>query len=111
MYNFLLYENLSKRIINDLAPYLNSITHVRDLNLISFTDIEIWNFARSKDFTIITKDSDFLHLSNFQGCPPKVIRLICGNKSTTFIVSLLIKHSDNIKLFVVGNDCYMEIND
>lgn len=45
---------------------------------------------QKKDFTILTKDSDFDERSQLLGCPPKVIRLICGNQSTIEILNQMI---------------------
>ncbi len=109
MTNFLLDENLSNKLVQSLSPYFKSITHIRQLPLIKFFDIEIWNYAKLHNFTIITKDSDFLHLSNLQGCPPKVIHLICGNKTTLFINNLLVANYNNIINFSMSTDCYMDI--
>ena len=75
MHKYLLDENISSKLVDGLLPLYKFVKHVKELNLINFTDIEIWNFARLNGYSIITKDNDFLHLSNFHRCPPKVIRL------------------------------------
>ena len=109
MDKYLLDENLSKRMAVDLFSSLGTVSHIKNEPLVHFTDIEIWNYARDNNFTIITKDSDFVHHSNLKGCPPKVIRLKCGNKTTSFIYQLLVTNSVKIQAFIGGNDCYLEI--
>ncbi len=63
-------------------------------------DNEIWRFAASKGFMIVTNDEDFLNLVNMKGFPPKVVLLKTGNQSTNFIEELIIKHkADLIQYF------------
>lgn len=109
MGKYLLDEHLSKKMIGNLLPLFFSVLHVKDTPLVHFFDNEIWDFARMNSYTIITKDNDFLHLSNLHGCPPKVIRLRCGNQTTSYICNLLIKNHNNITTFAESDDCYMDI--
>jgi predicted nuclease of predicted toxin-antitoxin system len=51
------------------------------LNLGHSSDFEIFEYAKSKNAIIITKDDDFIELNNKYGCPPKIIWLTCGNTS------------------------------
>jgi predicted nuclease of predicted toxin-antitoxin system len=37
------------------------------------TDREVWAYAKTHDFVIVTKDSDFYDLSLVLGTPPRVI--------------------------------------
>lgn len=55
-------------------------------------DHEIWEHAREHDLVILTKDSDFDELSQLYGCPPKVVHLICGNRTTDYISNLILSH-------------------
>ena len=50
-----------------------------DINLDESEDIEIWNFAKENNFTIVTKDADFNEINLIEGFPPKVIWLRVGN--------------------------------
>ena len=45
------------------------------------SDVEIFNAAKQADIILITKDSDFSHLIQRLGVPPRVIWLRCGNTS------------------------------
>lgn len=102
-------ENLSGVLVQKLANYLRYVIPVRNIPLESFSDHRIWNYAKNNNCTIITKDSDFLYLSNMYGCPPKIIKLNCGNKSTLYIGELIIKKINEIKIFARSSECYMEI--
>lgn len=42
----------------------------------------MWQFAKSNDFAIVSKDEDFNLMSVARGIPPKVVWLLLGNCST-----------------------------
>jgi len=98
MSKYILDENLSAVLVKKLANYL-PLMPVRDIALTTFSDHNIWHHAKGNGYTIITKDNDFLYLSNIYSCPPKVIKLNCGNRSTSYITELIIKKVDDIKTF------------
>jgi predicted nuclease of predicted toxin-antitoxin system len=52
--------------------------HVFDLND-TWTDSEIWEYARTNTLTIVTKDTDFSHRMIVSIPPPRVIHLRVGN--------------------------------
>ena len=54
---------------------------LRDLGLRDASDVEIFKAAKQADVVLITKDSDFSHLIQQLGVPPRVIWLRCGNTS------------------------------
>ena len=56
--------------------------HVRDVGLESADDLEIWSYARTQGFVIVSKDSDFRQLSFTFGHPPKIAWMRRGNCST-----------------------------
>lgn len=73
-------------------------------------DRRIWEIARKNGYCIVTKDWDFKFMSVSFGCPPKVIRLNCGNRTTAFIANLLRQRFWAIDEFLKnGEDCYLEI--
>lgn len=53
--------------------------HVRRLGLGSASDMEIWNFARTDGFCIVTMDEDFQHFAARYGAPPQVVWVRLGN--------------------------------
>ena len=82
-------ENLSRRLIPILETVFPESTHVSTEYLLKTLDEGIWNFALQEGYCILTKDWDYKFMSVAFGCPPKVIRLNCGNQTTAHIVSLL----------------------
>ena len=109
MQKYLLDENLSRKLAEKLALAFPYVTHVSNEGLLNGADKEIWDFAKSKEYVIITKDYDFSDMSHLLGCPPKVIKLNCGNKTTEFICNTLIDKLKLIKTFIESSNCYMEI--
>lgn len=75
MYSFLIDANL---------PYYFSIwnnesyIHQNDLGD-TWTDEQIWIYAKENNLTIVTKDSDFTNRILFNQPPPKVIHIKIGN--------------------------------
>ncbi len=81
-----------------------------DFGLSKDDDEKIWMLAKDEGFVILTKDNDFDFLSAVYGCPPKVIKLACGNKPTKFIIELVMKHDELINKFANDNDlCLLEL--
>ncbi|WP_198170147.1 DUF5615 family PIN-like protein [Mucilaginibacter arboris] len=54
---------------------------VRALGLLKATDYEIFMKARLENAVIMSKDADFLILSEKYGIPPQIIWITCGNTS------------------------------
>ena len=75
----LLDENLSRRIIPFLQTDYPESTQVVLLEMASASDLEIWEYAKRNDFTIVTRDSDFLELSLLHGIPPQIVWIKTGN--------------------------------
>jgi len=61
---------------------------VRDVGLRDASDIEIFRAAKKADVVLVTKDSDFSHLIQRLGVPPRIIWLRCGNTSNQGLRSL-----------------------
>ena len=49
----------------------------------------ICDYAKSHDFTVVTKDKDYQKLSRILGPPPKVILITSGNGPTSDVEALL----------------------
>lgn len=88
----LLDENISRRIVVPLQPTYPGSTHVCLVGLESALDREIWTFAQTNNYVIVTKDVDFQDLLALAGHPPKVIRLLAGNCGNQEIVAALLNH-------------------
>ncbi|MEA5579382.1 DUF5615 family PIN-like protein [Anabaena sp. UHCC 0451] len=85
----LLDENLSDRIVDKILDLYPDSQHVKTLGLINTDDAIIWEFAKTNNFVIISKDSDFHQRSLLYGHPPKFIYLRIGNSPTSKIVQIL----------------------
>ena len=95
----LIDNNLSYKLAQALQTYFIGSLHISQALSIYSDDNEIWQFAKQHDFTILSKDNDFDELSQLQGCPPKVIHLLCGNQTSLYILNLILGNSEEILSF------------
>jgi predicted nuclease of predicted toxin-antitoxin system len=96
----LLDANLSWRIISKIESHFDEIQHASQLPLKQpAKDIEIWNYAKTNSFTIVTKDDDFEKLVLLKKAPPKIIILKTYNLRTQNLAELLILNKDKILSF------------
>ncbi len=70
----LLDENISYRILNSLASVFPGSIHVSKEGSVK-SDVEVFQYAKRNDFTILTFDEDFYDLQLIKGFPPKIIWL------------------------------------
>jgi predicted nuclease of predicted toxin-antitoxin system len=91
-------------LIDVNLPYYFSIwnspdyIHQVDIND-SWTDSQIWEYAKEKRLTIITKDTDFTNRILLTDPPPKVIHIRIGNFKLKEFHTLLTKiWTDVLKL-------------
>ena len=68
-------ENLSRKLIARLSELYLASAHVAEFGLLERPDREIWDFAQTNGFIIVTTDADFYELAAGLGPPPKVIWL------------------------------------
>lgn len=109
----LLYdENLSRRLLARLGDLYPESEHVVPSGLEALSDREIWTYAESRGFVIVTKDWDFVQLSSLLGHPPKVVWLRLGNCSTHNVAEVLrrrylellnFEHDDSTALLIVSS--------
>lgn len=92
-------ENISHKLVDALADLYPGSAHPRDIGLKTADDRMIWEYARSHDFTIVSKDSDFYQRSLLFKHPPKVIWLRRGNCATKTVESILRSNFDEIEKF------------
>lgn len=97
-------QNLSPRLADALSEIFPNSAHVRTKGLATATDREVWDFARTEGFTIVTKDSDFNDLVILQGPPPRVVWIRLGNCTTEAIEQLLREHRDAIDSLASDNE-------
>ena len=92
-------QNLSHRLVWSLADVYPDCQHVRGVGLREAPDTQVWNYARSNGYTIVSKDSDFYQRSLVLGFPPKVIWVRLGNCTTAAIEQLLREHVEFVEQF------------
>ena len=82
-------HNLSHKLVGRLADVFPGSEHVRTVGLHRADDREVWEYARTNAFAIVSKDEDFHQLSFLHGPPPKVVWVRLGNCTTSDIESVL----------------------
>lgn len=101
----LLDANISWRIIKLVENYFSDCFHCKDIRINQpARDIEIWDFAKQNNFTILTHEDDFEKLLLLKGAPPKIIILKTFNKNTKEIAELLISKKEIIESFISNNE-------
>jgi predicted nuclease of predicted toxin-antitoxin system len=97
-------QNISHRIISQIVDIFPEAKQVRELGIENFSDRSIWEFAKEKEYTIVTFDGDFYDLSLVYGHPPKIIWLRCLNQTTKNIEVILRKFHTEIEIFFLEDD-------
>jgi len=82
-------QNLSPRLVHLLADLFPNSNHVFPLGLDESEDSDVWEYAKTNGFTLVTKDADFGDMSVLRGFPPKVIWIRRGNCKTVEIEKIL----------------------
>lgn len=97
--NLLFDQNLSHRLVAQLATEFPGSAHVRDLGLASAPDPDVWSHAATNGFVIVSKDTDFQQRALLYGHPPKVIWVRLGNCTTAAVAALLKSRLADIQAF------------
>ncbi len=97
-----------------LARYLAAsgweCTHVQDVGLESTDDRTIWQYAKERGLTIVTKDEDFQALANRQGSiPPQVVWVRLGNCRTQVLLEAFSKILPDLRAMLSVGDTVVEI--
>lgn len=92
-------QNLSPRLVTQLADLFPGSSHVQAEGLDRGSDDEIWEHARVNGFAIVTKDADYNSLSVVRGNPPKVIWLLLGNCTTAQVEAVFRARFADIEAF------------
>jgi len=93
----LLDQNISRRLVSQLVKHFPGSSQVALLGLERATDLEIWEYAKKNDYTIVTKDSDFEELSLIRKSPPKVILIRSGNTSNKNTLQVLLDEHNEVE--------------
>jgi predicted nuclease of predicted toxin-antitoxin system len=101
----LLDANISWRLSLKLKSYFEDCIHVDYTNLLQpARDIEIWNYAKTNDFVIVTNDSDFINFVILHGFPPKIILFRTGNQSNSYLENLIVNNKQAFEDFFVSSE-------
>lgn len=92
-------HNISRKLISKIVDAFPGSAHISAFNLQKSDDKQIWEFAITNGFTIVSKDNDFHQLSFLYGPPPKVIWIQRGNCSTLEVETILRTKVGEIKAF------------
>ncbi len=57
-------QNLSPKLADCFQVDFDNVVHLCDLGFEAAEDIFVWKYAKSNNFTIVTKDSDFNHYNH-----------------------------------------------
>ena len=92
-------QNLSFRLVSEVADLFPDSLHVRDIGLHAALDEQVWNVAKQRGLTVVSKDAEFHQRSLLFGAPPKVIWISLGTCSTSTAVELLRNRRPEILAF------------
>ena len=95
-------ENLAPVLAEQLTDLFPGSVHVTSVGLGSMPDAVIWEYAGANQFTLLTKDRDFVNLSLTLGAPPKVVLLQTGNCTTSQIGHII--RSNAVRFSEFDND-------
>lgn len=93
----LLDENLSRRIVPFLQTTFPGSSQVALLGMERASDSEIWQYAKTNGFVIVSRDSDFQERSLVAGHPPQVVWLKIPNRSKSVVLNILLDHHMEIE--------------
>lgn len=100
----LLDENLSRRVVPFIQQKYPDSTQISLLNMKHSTDKEIWDYAKTHCYVIVTKDAGFLDMSLLYGQPPKIIWLKIGNQTKAVMINALLENRVEIERVLISED-------
>jgi predicted nuclease of predicted toxin-antitoxin system len=95
----LLDENLSSQIVRKIIDLYPDSAHVKNLALKNTDDRVVWEYAKTNNFAIVSKDSDFYQCNLLYANAPKLIYLWIGESPTSEIIEVLRDNFDTICQF------------
>ena len=64
-------QNISFRLVSKIRDIFHEARQVKELGLENLTDFQIWRYAKSNNYSIVTFDADFYDYSLLKGHLPK----------------------------------------
>ena len=84
--------------------------HVQDVGLEAVDDRTIWQYAKERNLTIISKDEDFQALANRQrSIPPQVVWVRLGNCRKAALLEAFSKILPALRDMLAAGDAVVEI--
>ena len=84
--------------------------HVQDVGLSAADDRIIWQYAKERGMTIVTKDEDFQALANRQrSIPPQVVWVRLGNCRKTVLLGTFSKLLPQLRGLLDAGDAVVEV--
>jgi predicted nuclease of predicted toxin-antitoxin system len=97
----LLDQNLSPKLIRQLADVLPGLESVYDHDLIGASDPFIFDWARTLELSaLVSADRDFVQLAERVGPPPRVIRIERCDFPSRIIEQLIRREAIRIREFL-----------
>jgi predicted nuclease of predicted toxin-antitoxin system len=84
---FLVDHQLPPRLVDFLRDRGCESQHVMDLGMAASSDAEICEFARTKQWIIVSKDEDFFYLSRRLNSEVRLLWVRLGNCRTTTLLT------------------------
>lgn len=97
---FLIDHNLSPKLVKHLSGWFPGSVHTEELGFGRTSDHDLWQHALENGYSILTKDTDYEHISILRGSPPKVVWLRIGNAPTSKVMEVLGKNHEAILQFL-----------
>jgi len=76
---YLIDNQLPVGLVGHLQAHGLESLHVCECGLDRASDQEIWDYAKAKNYVIVSKDEDFFHLSGTDASGPPLIWVRLGN--------------------------------
>ena len=95
-------QNLSRRLPALVAAEFPGAEQVLLAGLETADDRAVWDYAAGRGLAVVSKDADFVRLSDALGPPPKVVWLRVGNGPTHAVEALLRARVADIRAFLAN---------
>lgn len=100
----LLDHNLSFRLKRLLTDLFDEVFTVIELGMDETEDLDVWRYARERNWAMMSKDGDWADMALLYGAPPKVIRLRIGNGPWRSAADVVLEHADAVRTFLADAD-------
>ena len=99
MPEFLIDANLPAKI----SIWQNErFVHIAVLNP-AWDDDAIWQYAKTNNLTIVSKDKDFLIHQLLKGTPPKVVHIKFGNLKLNDFIAVIEKNWEQVEILLTDH--------